>query len=200
MTEKKARKNNRNIIIGAIIGIVALIVVVTLIIIMVARGNRLDESFFVSDGSKYVATLDGNDYGFSDEEDIVPVKVYVVYFVSGDKVTDMKSYYEFADEVSAKKAFDIAKQGDSEELDSYELNGKYIVLTAEPIQYEGMTAEDAKAQIEFIEISNGMSSGSDIEVVTDDEFEEEELDEEGEVIDDGEVTEVTEGESETAEE
>ena len=163
MANKKAKKNkdNKNVIIGAIVGVVALIVIIVLAVVLATRGSsKLDDSFFASDDTKYVATVDGDTMGMSDEEGIAPLKAHIVYFYSGDDVTDMRSYYEFADESVAKKFFDLAKaseEGDSS--DNYELNGKYVILIADPTEYEGMKTSDAKEQIEFIEMLNNMGSG-----------------------------------------
>lgn len=174
MANKKAKNNknskkSKNIIIGAIVGVIALIVVVVLVVVLATRGGKLDDSFFVSDGSKYVATLDGSDTGMMDEDGVAPIKGHVVYFYSGDKVTDMKTYYEFADEASAKKAFDGLKEEDTEEEGgTIELNGKYVIMTADASHYEGMTAADAKEQIEFIEMIKNMNNGDDESEATDD--------------------------------
>ena len=165
MANKKAKKDNKNLIIGVIAGIVAIVVVIVLAVALLSRGNKLDDSFFVSDGTKYVATLDGSEVGFSEEEGIMPLKVHLVYFYSGDTVTGVKSYYEFADEDIAKKAFEMMKEEDSEGAGNYELNGKYVILAEDSSKYEGMTADDAKEQIEFIE--SVYKASSDI-VVEDD--------------------------------
>ena len=166
MAKKSSKSNkdkNRNKIIGAIVCVVALIVVAVVVVLLATRNKGIDDSFFVSDNTKYVATLGGDMLGVSDDEGDAPLKAHVVYFYSGDNVTDMKSYYEFADEDTARKFYEIVKSEDGESADSYELNGKYVILTADASAYEGMTAADAKEQIEFMELLKNMGSGGSTE-------------------------------------
>lgn len=188
MADKKAKKDNKNLIIG-VCAALAVVVVIIVAIVLATRGTRLDDSFFVTDGTKYVATMEGDEMSFGDD-DVSPVKTHVVYFYSDGKVTDMKSYYEFADEASAKKMYDAYKEYEDEEIGSYELNGKYVVLTASASQYEGMTADDAKQQVEFMKMLEEMD---DAEVVEegDTEGDAEDVDDNDvmEIIDDGDEEE-----------
>ena len=110
-----------------------------------------------------------------DEESYAPIRTHMVYEYSGDEITGLKSYFEYADANAAKAAYDqMAAAGES--LEGAELNGKYIVVTAGEDEYEGMTASDVKQQIEFMEMLKNMNSdesddGGEAEVT--DEVEEE---------------------------
>jgi len=174
----KAKKDNKNLIIG-ICAAVVVVVVIIVAVVLATSGTKLNDAFFVSDGSKYVVTMEADESTDSDDE-VSPVKVHLVYFYSDDKVTDMKSYYEFADDSAAKKAYDLYKEADSDEsedVSKYEISGKYVILTADASQYEGMTANDAKQQVEFTEMLKNMdssnSSGSDTVTVEETETEDE---------------------------
>lgn len=150
----KAKKNNKNLIIGICAAIVVVIVVVVAVILATRGGSaQLNDSYFVSDDTKYVLTLETDDV----DEEYAPAKTHMVYFYSGDDVTDMKAYYEFADEAAAKAAFDYYKEAmEGEEYKDISLNGKYIVITSNESAYEDLTANDVKQQIEFMEMLKNM--------------------------------------------
>lgn len=169
MADEKAKKGNKNLIIGIVAALVVVVVVVVAIV-LATRGSKLDDSFFVSDGSKYVVTMMGDDESLGEDS---PVKTHAVYFYSGDKVTDMKYYYEFTSEDAAKKMFDIYKELETDGSGTYELNGKYVILTVDASQYEGMTADDAKQQVEFMKMLENM----DDEDYSDDADESDDVDE-----------------------
>ena len=162
MAKKSSKKNkdNKNIIIGAIIGAVALIIVVVLIVVLGTSRQKIDDSFFVSDGTKYVITLEGDLMDSVGGMGDTPRRAHLVYFYSGDSVTGKKTYYEFMDEETARTSYDALLSEDSENTDSYELDGKYVILIADASEYEGMTAADAKEQVEFAEFLKDMSSGN----------------------------------------
>lgn len=151
----KKAKDNKNLIIGICVAVV-LVVAIALIAIFVLRGNGINDSYFVSDDTKYVLTVESDDLSF-DEEDAayIPLRTHMVYTYSGDEITGLKSYYEYADANAAKAAYD-QMVASGEEVGNAELNGKYIVLTAEADEYDGMTASDVKQQIEFMEMLKNM--------------------------------------------
>ena len=152
---EKSKKNNKNLIIGICAGVVAVIVIIVAVVLATAGSSRLGDSYFVSDDSKYVISMNADEMGL-DGEEYAPNKVHLVYYYSDDEVTGLESYYEYTDNASAKAAYDtiIAEAGD--EASNYRLDGKYIVITADESEYEGMTASDAKQQIEFMEMLKNM--------------------------------------------
>ena len=152
MAEKKSTKNNKNMIIGCCVAAVAVIAIIIAVIVINAN-KGLSDAYFVSDGSKYVLTMDADEMDLDGEEEFAPVKTHIVYTYSGDEITGMKAYYEFADEATAKKAFDYYNDADSsEEFKEVALDGKYVILTANESDYENLTASDVKQQIEFMEM------------------------------------------------
>ena len=90
-----------------------------------------------------------------------PIRMYIAYFYSGDKVTGLKMYYEYEDEDTAKKSAEMLKENGEDELKDAKTNGKYVVITAPKKVYEDMTAEDAKQQVEFLEKFQNLNSGDD---------------------------------------
>ena len=152
----KKNKDNNKLMIG-LCSAVAVIVVVVVAIILATRGTNLDDSYFVSDGTKYVLTVESDELDFSDDEaEYTPIKTHIVYTYSGDEITGMKTYAEYSSPESAKAAFEALKSA-GEETEGAEVNGKYIVMTNTPDQYEGMTSADVKQQVEVMEMLKNMN-------------------------------------------
>lgn len=157
----QTRKNKK--MIAWICGIVvAVVLIIVAIVVVVASPKRLDESFFVSDGTKYVATL-GPKYDIYNvsSSDYVPDKIYLVYFYSNDKVTDVKAYYKYSNESEAKDLYNWMKEKDnSDDISKVEIDGEYVIIVSDKSAYEDMTADDAKQEVEFMEMLERMSSGN----------------------------------------
>ena len=152
---EKAKQENKNMIIGGICAAIAVVVIIIVAVALATRGTGISDDYFKSDGTKYVLTIENEPVG-DDEADVYdPVKTHMVYTYSGEDVTGMKTYAEFADADTAKKAFDAIKES-GEDMTNYAVEGKYIILTATPDQYEGMKASDVKSQIEFYESLNDL--------------------------------------------
>ena len=176
---KEAKNNNKGIIVGICCAVVVAIAVI--IAVVVANNNSLNDSYFVSDGTKYVLTLEEDEIA-SDDGEYAPEKMHMVYTYDGDTITGLKSYYVYADAATAQKAFNALKDS-GENMSKYELNGKYIIETASEEDYKDITVSDVKQQIEFMEMLRNMNL---------DDSEDEEAVDETESTE--EVTEGTEGE------
>lgn len=180
MTEES--KTNKNPVIVACAVIVAIILIVVIAIVMLSN-KKLDDSFFVSDGTKYVLTMEADDVLGLETDEYVPEKTHLVYFYSGDKVTDAKVYYVYEDEKIAKEAAEyIKQQNEAEGIREITVNGKYVVISPDKSVYDGMTTEDAKQQVELMEllqnIDQRIEDGTEEEA--EDETEEEAVEEETE--------------------
>lgn len=152
---KKSKKDNKNLIIGCCAAFVLLVAIIITIVVVV-NNNSLNDNYFVSDGSKYVLTIEADE---TDEEDqYAPLKTHQVFTYEGDKITGMKTYYVYADNDSAKAAFDALKEaiGDQEAA-LIEQNGKYVIITAEEESYKDLTTSDVKQQIELWESLKNMN-------------------------------------------
>ena len=155
-------KNNKNMIIGICAAAVVIVIVVVVAIILATRGGGsqgLSDSYFVSDGTKYVLTLDSEE----SEDEHPPLKTHLVYTYSGDEITGLKAYAEYADEKTAEAALAYYKDAYHDSYKDISLNGKYIVLTANETEYEGVTASDVKQQIEFMEMLKNMDTDEDVD-------------------------------------
>ncbi len=168
MADQKRTNHNQKLF---IYGAVAIAVVIIVAIVLAAIGKQEpDASFFVSDDAKYVITIDNvSEQEESDEtideedgeedteqttEELVasPIKTHLVYYYSGDTITDVKVYYEFKNHDEAQKTYDIAKDSDEyKELERVEVIGKFIVLTNKSEHFANIKASYIKEQIELME-------------------------------------------------
>lgn len=156
---KETKKNNSGIIVGICCAVVLVVAIVLAVVL--ANQNQLGDAYFKSDGTKYVLTFDADEMTSDDEAEYTPVKTHIVYTYKDDTVTGLKTYAEYADSATAKKAYDALKEGGTD-LTNIELNGKYIIETATAEQYEGLTASDVKRQIDFYEsLKNGSLNQDD---------------------------------------
>ncbi|MDO4399139.1 MAG: hypothetical protein Q4C24_02500 [Candidatus Saccharibacteria bacterium] len=177
---EKAKKNNKNLIIG-ICATVLVIGVVAVAIFFATRGGSttLNDAYFVSDDTKYVLTVD-SDQTDSEDETLTPIKTHIVYNYSGDSITGMTTYMEFADAATAKSALEIYKNAEDQTgVKNISVNGKYVVVEMTEDQYAEMTASDVKQQIEFMEMLKNMNL-NDVEDDSDNSVEIDETTEENE--------------------
>jgi hypothetical protein len=120
-----------------------LLIVISIAVILTLNGRsnpNTDEAFFTSDGTKYVIESDTLSVVAKDG----PVAAYDVYYYSGDRITEHKAYYEFADEETAKEALSDYQKMDDDGVGAVELDGRFVVLVAKPSQFENMTVEMVK--------------------------------------------------------
>ena len=144
------KKSNKKLIVGICVAIVAVIIIVVTIIFL--NLNRpLDDSFFVSDGSKLVLTLSSDDVDMEDPE-YNPVKTHIVYFYSGETITNLKAYYEYENQEAATAAADYIKEHYIEdEYAKIEVSGKYAIFTTNQENFQDLTTSEVKEQIEFMQ-------------------------------------------------
>jgi hypothetical protein len=134
---KRNNAKNNNLMMWVFVVLFLLIVISIAVILTLNNANpNLNDDFFVSDGSKYVVVANVGNYG-----DDKIVAAYDVYYHNNDTITGHEAYYEFVDEEMAQAALPSYRANKDEEVDKIELNGKYIVLTATPKQYEGLTLD-----------------------------------------------------------
>ena len=113
-----------------------------------SNNTEINDDYFVSDGTKYVLTIESDDSDL-DSDEIAAIRTHFVYTYSGDKITGLKTYSEFKDAATAEKAYQEYEEFD-EDMTNIEVNGKYLIITAEPDEYEGMTVSDIEELAEFM--------------------------------------------------
>jgi uncharacterized membrane protein YvbJ len=140
---KRSKFNKRTILYGACF--VASVVFIGVIIWAFAtflNKPALDENFFVSNDNKSTISLTPEQSDPNTNKS--HVQTYIVYDFDGDNVSGLKTYFEYTDEEAAAIAFEENK--DQPEFKNSELDGKFIVVTAEEDQYKGLTASDVRQQ------------------------------------------------------
>ncbi|MBR2998592.1 hypothetical protein IKF34_02360 [Candidatus Saccharibacteria bacterium] len=162
MAEKSQK--NKSIIIGACVAVVVVIAII-LAIVLINKNQGINDSYFVSDGTKYVLTMD-MDQSDPEGDPHTPIKTHAVYFYKGNEITGLKNYLEYENHDQAKSAYEYAKENEGDSYKEILVDGKYVVLVADESLYENTTAEDVKQQIEFIEsLKNFQFDDSDTEII-----------------------------------
>lgn len=153
MAEKAKKPKNQGLIISLCCAIVAIIVIAVVLVFVISNKNNgitgLNDSFFTSDGSKYVLTIDG-DEAYIEEDLPMPTKYHLVYFYSGDNITGLKTYYQFADNEAAQLVYDYYIENNSGVYDAINIDNNYVIMTVPSSDYDGLTASDIKQQVDFI--------------------------------------------------
>jgi len=145
-SSKATPKSNKKTVIICIAA--AVVVVAAVVTAILLSRNKLDDNYFVSDGSKYVLTLD-------DEEFYGSKRTHTVVLYQGDQITEMKKYLEFESAEKAKSVFDeLVAEGEAE---GGKIDGKYIIYTADPEEYSDMTASEFKQIIDFYTMLKGLN-------------------------------------------
>lgn len=169
-------KSNKKILIVGICAITAITIAIIVATITMHK-TSIDDSFFVTDSTKYVIALNDDEINLGDDS-IKPTKGYVVYYRKGDTITDMKEYYLFNQEADAKTLLEQIKADNTSNYKAMITDGKYLILTANASKYAGKTAEEIEY---YIDLLNNTKS----EETNNDEFENTEehiFDEEGNEI------------------
>lgn len=178
MTEKENSKKSL-ITIGAVL--VAIIVALVVAILIIKNGSGQftgNDAFFNSDGTKLVIPINGDRIA-ADEEEPMPEKTYLVYYYAGNTITKYQTYQVYNNEDTAKKAFNYFQDTIANLFEDVSLDGHYVILTHEPADYEWITAEDIKQQIEYINTETETST-TETEETEEEPTEEEPTEEEAE--------------------
>lgn len=153
---KNTKNNSKNLIIGICVAVVVVVVVaVAAFFATRGTGQAINDSYFVSDGTKYVLTVEGAMLDTSEDDEYPPVKTHLVYTYSGDNITGMFTYLEFADEATAKAALNYYKQADQSGVKSISTNGKYLVVEMTEDQYSDMKASEVK---DYLDLMNSLQN------------------------------------------
>lgn len=148
MAEEAEKKNNKNLIIGICSGILVIAVIVVAVIFATRGTTNLNDAYFVSDSAKYVFTIDGDELGTGEDSEYTPTKTHLVYNYSGDNITSMFTYMEYANADTAKLALEAYKSIDQTGIKSLSVNGKYLIVEMTEDQYSNITASDVKQEID----------------------------------------------------
>jgi hypothetical protein len=129
--------------------------VVVWVIISYLNEPPVNEDYFISNSTKTTINLTPTDStsGSSHRQ------THVVYEYKDDLVVSMKTYFEYEDARSAEIAYETLKN--QLEFKDSELVDKYIIVTADASQFEGLTASDIRQQAAAIEAYQKKNSGEE---------------------------------------
>lgn len=123
---------------------VVLAIAITLIVVFYPKPVSYEQGYFVSDDTKSVLNLES-------ENGTSTRKTHIVYEYDGDKVSAIKTYFEYIDEATAAASIESLKKQPEFEKSKVELDGKYIIVTANEDSFKGLSADDVKQQVKAIE-------------------------------------------------
>ena len=134
--------------IGAIV-IVALVAVGVVFVINKAKGEPIDDSYFVTDDTKVSINMEPTKVDRNSLNSANSLsQTHIVYEYDGDKVTGLKTYFEYSNHETAKKAYESLKN--QPEFEGATVQDRFIIVTAKPESFQGLTASDVKQQEEAI--------------------------------------------------
>ena len=142
-TKRKSKSKTKNLMYPflIIVGTVAIAAIVVLVLTLLHQPAP-NEEYFTSDDTKSVITMGTDDPTSTDHQ------THFVYEYDGDKVIGLKTYFEYQNTEAAKAAYESSKN--LPEFKNSELNENFIIVTADPSQFEGLTADDVRQQEEAI--------------------------------------------------
>ncbi|MDO4526617.1 MAG: hypothetical protein Q4B87_00810 [Candidatus Saccharibacteria bacterium] len=142
-TNNSKRKRKFDLKTWVLVGcaVVALVAVVAIIVGFNFREKYTSDYFHDADG-RFVVTMDYKTAALENGP-YEPFITHVVYYYDGEKITDAKAFYEYANNQDATEAYN--KMAVGEYFDGISLNDRFVVLSIKKTQYEGVTLADLKA-------------------------------------------------------
>lgn len=143
-TARKARKFNYKT--WTLVGVAAIALVVVIVaIVQFGRTEKIESEYFRNSNDKIVITMD-KEMAALDDSEYEPYITHVVYYYENDKITDLKAFYEYPDEKTAREAYENLGLG--EFADGKRLNGRFVVFQVKRAQYDGVSVEELRQDIE----------------------------------------------------
>ena len=139
-----------------IIGVFVVIFVVILAIILARTSfyEDISDDYFESDDTKLVLSLNKEMAAYENGE-YEPDITRVVYYYNGDKVTGVRVFYDYDSEEEAKEANEFVVLSDKDWTTGKKLNGKYIIFEVERSQYNNLTTDMVRDNIERMRAIGG---------------------------------------------
>lgn len=136
------------------VGILAIALVFVIALIMnFSQNEKYDSSYFHDSDGKIVFTMD-KDMAVLDESIYEPNITHIVYYYSGNNVTNVKAFYEYATEREAEISFEHLGLGTF--ADSKNLNGRFIVFQVKKSMYENLTVDTLKTDAEKLKSADAL--------------------------------------------
>ena len=155
MLTKRKIEYREDFAFGMIVGIVVLAVVV-MVGLGVTMGSmeRIDDSYFVSDGTKLVLSMD-REVASYEEGDFEPELTHLVYYYRGNTVNDVKIFYQYENKEMAAEADRRLSLDERDWAVKKKLNGKYLIFDLASSQYDKMTTNEVKESILSMKAAGG---------------------------------------------
>lgn len=165
--EKKCIKNKKWWFLGLVVTallIVCLAIVLALVNVKNEELEEIDDSYFVSSDSKMVLSMDDSMVQYETSE-YEPGITRIVYYIDGDKVNNVKFFFEYISDEQAAEAYENISLDDKAWATSAKLNGKYIVIDTKESWYDDLTAKQVWNNIRSLHLVDAV-----VEVEGDDAF------------------------------
>ena len=141
---KKRLLSFKNIF-GAVIVVLFVVVIATLVILNSAP--RYNDDYFRSDGSKLVSQIEAVYYeGEDDTPD--PLVAYMVYYYSGEKITEVKAFYKFESEEVAKSVYEDAASKEISWVKEKSYSGEYLILSLVDSEFKDLNTTLVRSMME----------------------------------------------------
>lgn len=122
-------------------------IIVVMMILKFNQNEDIDSSYFHDTDDKIVLTMN-RDNSELDNSDFEPMITHVVYYHDGNKITNVRAFYEYGSEATAREALEHLELGDF--ADNKKLNGRFVIFQVKKSQYEDLTVEDLKRDVELL--------------------------------------------------
>ena len=157
MKKTKNQKNKRNRktrqALLWVFGALAILIVVAVLIVVLNWQEPISDDYFVSDDTKIVLSMDDEMASF-ETGDYEPGITRIVYYHDGEKITNVKIFYEYENEDLAREAYNNISVDYF--ATSKRLNGKYIVMQAKTETFDGLTVEEMEDQVESMRAAGAL--------------------------------------------
>ena len=116
--------------------------------------NRLNSSYFKSDGMKLVLSMN-KDIASFDDSDYEADVTHVVYYYTGNTINNVRVFFAYDTKNEARTAYNnIAMDGKDWALKK-KLQGKYVIFELSSDQYSDLTTEKVKENIASMTAAGG---------------------------------------------
>ncbi len=132
--------------------IIALVFVI-IAIVKFTKNEKYDSAYFHDDEGKIVLTMD-KEAAALDDSKYEPNITHIVYYYRDGVVDNVKAFYEYATEKEAEKAYPNLGLGDF--ADSKYRSGRFVIFQVKKSNYENLTVESLKADIENLKGINAL--------------------------------------------
>ena len=141
--------------VGMIIGIVVLMIVVMVAVgVSLQTMNNLNDSYFASDKSKLVLTMN-KDVASFEEGEYEPDLTHIVYYYTGNDINSVRIFFAYDSKKEAKEANENIDMTNKPWAAKKRLLNKYVVFDLTADQYEHLTTNEVKDSIISMRAAGG---------------------------------------------